>query len=159
LNIRSRRVYGAGGPGAWVREAEEGNEGKMNTSKKITFNAEVFEGHKGLIAFHVPINPTQVWGALRRYFVRGTINGCPIEGEIGFRRGFHYMLLAEDLLSAARVLVGDTPSFTLAMRAPTPAELREEPQLAWARLVPRNKAPERRMLLKGRSTHRNRKKV
>jgi len=43
----------------------------MNTNKKISFSAEVFEGHKKLIAFRVPMNPAQVWGTLRRYFVRG----------------------------------------------------------------------------------------
>jgi hypothetical protein len=138
---------------------QKGDEGKMNANQTISFSAEVFEGHKKLIAFHVPFKPAQVWGTLRRYFVRGTINGCPIEGEIGFRRGFHYMLLGEDLLSAARVSVGDAPAFTLAIRAPTRAEVREEPKLAWARLAPRKKAPEKRVPLKSRSTHRKRKEV
>jgi len=131
----------------------------VKANKAIRFRAEVFEGHKKLIAFHVPLNPAQVWGTLRRYFVRGTINGHPIEGEIGYRRGFHYMLLGKDLLSAARVSVGDTPRFTLAVRAPTRAELRETPELAWARLVPRKKPPGKQMRLKSRSTHRKRKKA
>jgi len=122
----------------------------MNTNKKIRFSAKVFEGHKELIAFHLPLNPAQVWGQMRRYFVRGTMNRCPIEGEIGFRRGFHYMLLGEDLLRAARVSVGDTPSFTLELRAPTPEELQEKPRLAWARLAARKRAAGSKRKGKGR---------
>lgn len=132
---------------------------KKKKHPKTSFSAKVFEGHKELIAFHVPFDPARLWGKQRRYFVRGTINGCPIEGEIGFRRGFHYMLLDAGLLGAARVPVGEIASFTLITRAPTPAELLEKPELAWARLAPRTRRPRTRRSPRSRSAPTNRKET
>jgi hypothetical protein len=102
--------------------------------RKVTFEAKIFEGHKSLIAFHLPFEPAKIWGNQARYFVRGTVNRCPIEGEIGLRRGYHYMLLPDELLKAARVSVGDNPTFALELRTPAPEEIADRPVLTWARL-------------------------
>lgn len=58
--------------------------------KKMKFEAKVFQGHKELIAVHVPFDPAKAWGKNSRYFVKGTVRKRRFEGEIGFRRGFHY---------------------------------------------------------------------
>lgn len=104
-------------------------------NRLVHFRTEVFEGHKELVAFHVPFDPAKAWGKQDRYFVRGTMNRCAIEGEIGFRRGFHYMLLDQRLLKAAHVAVGDSPRFTLKLREAMPEEERARPKLTWARLA------------------------
>ncbi len=103
--------------------------------KKMKFEAQVFEGHKQLIAVHLPLDPATIWGQQPRYFVKGTVKKCRMEGEIGYRRGFHYMLLERGLLKKACLAPGDSVLFTLELRKPSAEELSEKPGLAWARLV------------------------
>lgn len=103
--------------------------------KKIKFKTEVFEGHKGLVAVHLPFDPAGVWGRQSRYFVKGTVGKTRFTGEVGFRRGFHYMLLEDGLLKAAGLAPGTQALFTLELRKPTEAEVSEKPKLAWAHPV------------------------
>jgi hypothetical protein len=103
--------------------------------KKMKFEAKVFEGHMELIAIHVPLDPALFWGKQPRYFVKGTVQKCRLEGEIGFRRRVHYMLLDQALLKKTRLAPGDLALFTLEPREPSEKELKEKPGLAWARLV------------------------
>lgn len=101
--------------------------------KKLKFEAKVFEGHKQLTAIHVPLDPATIWGKQPRYFVKGTVKKSRMEGEIGFRRGFHYMLLEEALLKKAKMAPGDLVLFILEPRRPSPEEAAAKPKLAWAR--------------------------
>ena len=78
----------------------------------------------------VPLDPATIWGKQTRYFVKGTVKKCRFTGEIGFRRGFHYMLLEEALLKKAKLAVGDLVLFVLELRKPSPEELAEKPKLA-----------------------------
>ncbi|HUO58586.1 MAG TPA: hypothetical protein VMV05_10470 [bacterium] len=103
--------------------------------KKMKFEAKVFEGHMKLIAIHLPLDPARVWGKQPRYFVKGTVEKCRFTGEIGFRRGFHYMLLDKPLLMKAGLAVGDLALFVLEPRKPSTEELAEKPNLAWARVT------------------------
>jgi hypothetical protein len=105
--------------------------------KKIKFEAKIFEGHKALIAIHLPFKPEKVWGKQDRCFVEGQVKKCRFEGEIGFRRGFHYFLLEEALLKKADLAPGDSAFFTLELRKPSLTEFEEKPKLAWVRLVKR----------------------
>ncbi len=103
--------------------------------KKMKFEARIFEGHKELIAVHLPLKPELVWGKRDRYFVKGQVKKCRFVGEIGFRRGFHYFLLEEALLKKAGLGPGHSALFTLELRPPSLTEREEKPKLAWARLV------------------------
>ena len=105
------------------------------TVKKIKFKAKIFEGHKELIAIHIPFNPGKVWVKKDRYFIKGIVKKCCFEGEIGFRRGFHYFLLEKALLQKAALASGDSASFTLELREPALTEIKEKAKLAWVRLV------------------------
>ena len=99
----------------------------------MKFEAKVFEGHKELIAVHVPLDPAVIWGKQPRYFVKGTLKKCRMVGEIGYRRGFHYMLLDPALLKKAGLAPGDLPLFVLEPRRPSPEEAAAKPKLAWAK--------------------------
>jgi hypothetical protein len=44
--------------------------------KKIKFEAKIFEGHKQLIAIHLPFKPEKAWGKQERYFVKGQVKKC-----------------------------------------------------------------------------------
>ena len=103
--------------------------------KKMKFETKVFQGHKKLVAVHVPFDPAIAWGKSPRYFVKGTVRKSRWEGEIGFRRGFHYMLLDKDLLKKTKLAPGDLALFTLELRQPSTEELAAKPGLAWARLA------------------------
>jgi hypothetical protein len=105
--------------------------------KKMKFEAKIFEGHKELIAIHLPFKPEKVWGKQDRYFVKGLVKKCRFEGEIGFRRGFHYFLLEEALLKKTGLAPGDSALFILELRQPSLAEVKEKLKLAWVRLVKR----------------------
>ena len=101
--------------------------------KKMKFETKVFRGHKKLIAVHVPFDPAIAWGKSPRYFVKGTVRKYRWEGEIGFRRGFHYMLLDKDLLKKTKLVPGDTALFILELRQPSAEEIAVQLGLAWAR--------------------------
>jgi hypothetical protein len=105
--------------------------------KKIKFEAKIFEGHKQLIAIHLPFKPEKAWGKQERYFVKGQVKKCRFEGEIGFRRGFHYFLFEESLLKKAGLAPGDSALFTLEIRQPSLTETEEKAKLSWIRLIKR----------------------
>jgi hypothetical protein len=88
---------------------------------KTRFEAALFEGHKGVTAVLVPIDPEKVWGlkpvrlAPRRdgWLVTGTVNGIRFDGYIGFRWGRFFLIIEPELRSAAEVVVGDTLSVVI----------------------------------------------
>jgi hypothetical protein len=57
------------------------------------FEAQLFEGHKGVTAVLVPFDPVEVWhappvrlpGRRHGWLVRGTANGVRLDGYIGER--------------------------------------------------------------------------
>jgi len=103
----------------------------------MKFEAKLFEGHKQLIAIHLPFKPEKVWGKQDRYYVKGQVKKCRFEGEIGFRRGFHYFLFEEAVLQKTGLAPGDTALFTLELRKPSLMEVEETTKLAWVRLAKR----------------------
>src|SRR5580658_4156191 len=111
--------------------------GKVGSMKKMKFEAKVFEGHKQLVAIHLPLKPETIWGKQDRYFIKGQVKKCRFTGEIGFRRGFYYFLFEEALLKKAGLAPGDLALFTLELRRPSATETEEKPTLAWVRLVKR----------------------
>jgi hypothetical protein len=60
---------------------------------KARFDAELFEGHKGLTAVLVPFDPEDIWQLKpvkldpRRdgWLVKGTVNRTRFDGYIGYR--------------------------------------------------------------------------
>ncbi len=101
----------------------------------MKFEAKIFEGHKELIAIHLPLKPETIWGKQDRYFIKGQVKKCRFEGEVGFRRGFHYFLFEEALLKKAGLTPGDLVLFSLELRKPSLIEAKEKPKLAWVYLV------------------------
>jgi hypothetical protein len=81
---------------------------------KARFSADLIEGHKGITAVIVPFDPQEVWAAKpikidpRRdgWLVRGTMNGAPFDGWIGYRWGRFFIIVEPELRSAARTAVG-----------------------------------------------------
>jgi hypothetical protein len=102
---------------------------------KHCFEAPVRMGHKGP-AVVFPFEPRVVWGERDRYFVRGTLNGVAVEGEIGFRRGVYYALVDDETLAAARIVPGDTATLALAIRPQDESDPKKAPPLVALRLAP-----------------------
>ena len=83
--------------------------------RKARFEAQLFEGHKGVTAVLVPFDPEAVWrakpvrleGRRHGWLVTGTANGTRFEGYVGDRWGRFFIQLDEALCDAARVSVGD----------------------------------------------------
>jgi hypothetical protein len=108
------------------------------------FATAVEAGHKGLVYIRIPFDPSVTWDVRTRHFVRGSLNGCSFEGEIGFRRRKFYMLLDEELQRVAELSPGDSVEVAMEPREPDEEELSSKPGLAWGRLasgaVPRPRA-------------------
>lgn len=93
----------------------------MPASKKMSFEAQLIEGHKGVTPVIVPFDPEVAWGrkpvrlAPRRdgWLVKGTINRMRFDGYIGNRWGRFFLIVDEDLREALGVSVGDTLSLVL----------------------------------------------
>jgi hypothetical protein len=89
--------------------------------KKERFEAELFEGHKGVTAVLVPFDPEDVWQLKpvkldpRRdgWLVKGTVNRTRFDGYIGYRWGRFFIMIEPELRSAAKVSVGDTLSMVV----------------------------------------------
>ena len=83
--------------------------------KKARFTTALIEGHKGVTAVIVPFDPEAVWDSKpvaldarrRGYLVRGTINGAPFDGWIGFRWGKFFIIVEPALRRAAKTAVGE----------------------------------------------------
>ncbi|MFL5358142.1 DUF1905 domain-containing protein [Archangium sp.] len=99
------------------------------------FATAVEAGHKGLVYIRIPFDPSVTWDVRTRHFVRGRLNGCSFEGEIGFRRRKFYMLLDEELQRAAKLSPGDTVEAAMEPREPGEEESSSKPGLAWGRLA------------------------
>jgi hypothetical protein len=88
---------------------------------KERFDAELFEGHKGVTAVIVPFDPEAVWSRkpvkldARRdgWLVRGTVNRVRFDGYIGYRWGRFFIMVDPELRAAAKVEVGDVLSFVV----------------------------------------------
>lgn len=99
------------------------------------FATAVEAGHKGLIYIRIPFDPSVTWDVRTRHFVRGSLNGCSFEGEIGFRRRKFYMLLDEELQRVAKLAPGDNVEVAMEPREPGEEESSSKPGLAWGRLA------------------------
>jgi uncharacterized protein DUF1905 len=99
------------------------------------FATPVEAGHKGLFYIRIPFDPSVTWDVRTRHFVRGSLNGCAFEGEVGFRRSKFYMLLDEGLQRVAKLAPGDNVEVAMEPREPGEEELSSKPGLAWGRLA------------------------
>jgi hypothetical protein len=81
-----------------------------------SFEAELFQGHKGVTAVIVPFDPEELWNAKpvrlegRRHgwLVKGTIGGVPFDGYIGLRWDRFFIMVEPALLAKAKARVGQT---------------------------------------------------
>ena len=85
------------------------------------FEAELVEGHKGVVVALVPFHPEKVFGqpvrlAGRRHgwLVSGSLNGTKFDGYIGERWGRFFVIVDTMLRQSAGVAVGDRVSVVLA---------------------------------------------
>jgi hypothetical protein len=86
------------------------------------FEAEVIEGHKGVIVALVPFDPAVAWrcppvrlaGRRHGWPVRGTVNRVAFEGYVGERWGRFFVILDESLRKASGVATGDRVRVALA---------------------------------------------
>jgi hypothetical protein len=82
---------------------------------KARFEAELVEGHKGVIVVLVPFDPEKKWsrkpvrlaGRRHGWLVRGTLDGVGFDGYIGDRWGRFFIITERELLKAADVSVGE----------------------------------------------------
>jgi hypothetical protein len=100
--------------------------------KPKKFSTTVELGHKGP-ALVFPFDPAELWGKRARHFVKGTLDGCAFEGEIGYRRRVHYTCLDEELMRAAKLAPGDPVEVTITPREPGEADLEADARMAWTR--------------------------
>ena len=83
--------------------------------RKLEFEAELIEGHKGVTVVIVPLSPEEAWSHKpvrldpRRdgWLVTGTANGVRFDGYIGHRWGRFFIIIDLELRQAAGVSVGD----------------------------------------------------
>src|SRR5262249_34355420 len=102
--------------------------------KRRSFEAEVELGHKGC-AIVLPFDPAAAWGRRARHFVRGTLNGVPVEAEIGKRWGRHFSCVDDDLLEALGLAPGDVVAVAFEPRDKNELDAAEAPKLPGARIV------------------------
>ena len=83
--------------------------------RKVEFEAELIEGHKGVTVVIVPFDPEEKWSRKpvrldpRRdgWLVTGTANGIRFDGYIGYRWGRFFIIIDLEVREAAGVSVGD----------------------------------------------------
>lgn len=107
---------------------------KRPRAKTMRFATEVELGHKGC-AIVLPFAPDGAWGRRARHFVRGALNGVPIEAEIGKRWGRHFTVVDDDLLEALELAPGDVVAVELRPRPPNELDAPQAPKLPGARIV------------------------
>jgi len=114
---------------------------------KKRFQAELMEGHKGILAVLVPFNPevafrrkpTRLAGRRHGWPVRGTARGVAFDGYIGERWGRFFIALDERVCSDAGIGVGDvvavsvTPSAEASVVAAAVQQSRKTTQPSKAR--------------------------
>jgi hypothetical protein len=106
----------------------------------FSFESEIFEGHKGVVALLVPFDPEEQWnlkpvrleGRRHGWLVKGTVAGCPFDGYIGSRWDRFFIQLPPELLARAEARVGDTVEVTV---RPTSSERTLERAKAQSRLT------------------------
>ena len=89
--------------------------------KGVGFSAEMYEGHDGTTAVHVPFDPREVWDAApaaivigrskkprNAHLVRGTVNGVAFESAIWFYFRDFVMIIEPAVRKAAKAKPGDT---------------------------------------------------
>src|SRR5947209_797946 len=86
------------------------------------FDAELVEGHKGVVVAVVPFDPEDVFGqkpvrlAGRRHgwVVGGSLNATKFDGYVGERWARFFIIVDPDLRRAAGVAAGDRASMVVA---------------------------------------------
>ena len=84
--------------------------------KKVQFEAELIEGHKGIAVVLVPFDPEERWsrkpvrleGRRHGWLIVGRANNVGFDGYIGERWNRFFIIIDSDLRDAANVTVGDT---------------------------------------------------
>ena len=84
--------------------------------KKVQFEAELIEGHKGVTVVLVPFDPEERWlrkplrlyGRRHGWLVSGSANGVKFDGYIGERWNRFFIIIESGLRDAAQVKIGDT---------------------------------------------------
>src|SRR3954447_7692970 len=90
--------------------------------KKMAFDAELIEGHKGVTVVIVPFDPEKTWRQKpvrldpRRdgWLVKGTLNKKRFDGYIGNRWTRFFVIIDAKFRHALDLSVGDTLSLVLA---------------------------------------------
>jgi len=88
---------------------------------KARFKSPLTLGHKGVNAVLIPFDPEDVWrqkpfrlaGRRHGWPVKGTANGKRFHGYIGDRWGRFFIILNEQLVSAAKLSAGDEVSLVI----------------------------------------------
>ena len=83
--------------------------------KKVQFEAELIEGHKGITVVLVPFDPEERWsrkpvrleGRRHGWLIVGSANGVGFDGYIGERWNRFFVIIDSNLRDAAGVAVGD----------------------------------------------------
>jgi len=83
--------------------------------KKVRFEAELMEGHKGVTFVLVPFDPEKKWlqkpvrlaGRRHGWLIVGTANAASFEGYIGERWNRYFIMIEPALRDAAKVKLGD----------------------------------------------------
>jgi len=99
--------------------------------RRARFEAQLFEGDKGVTSVVVPFDPVEVWhappvrlaGRRHGWLVTGTANGMRFDGYIGERWNRFFITLDESLRTAAGVAVGDLVTMVIAPTATRKAYL------------------------------------
>jgi hypothetical protein len=82
---------------------------------RARFEAELVEGHKGVVVVLVPFDPEKEWsrkpvrlaGRRHGWLVRGTLDGVAFDGYIGERWNRFFIIVERELQKAADVSVGE----------------------------------------------------
>jgi uncharacterized protein DUF1905 len=102
--------------------------------KARRFATEVELGHKGC-AIVLPFDPAAAWGRRARHFVRGTLNGVPVEAEIGKRWGRFFSCLDDDLLAALELAPGGVVAVSFEPRERNELDAPQAPKLPGVRIA------------------------
>jgi hypothetical protein len=86
------------------------------------FDAELVEGHKGVVVAIVPFDPEEVFdrkpvrlaGRRHGWPVSGSVNGTKFDGYVGERWGRFFIIVDADLRRAAGVGAGDRVAMMVA---------------------------------------------
>ncbi len=89
--------------------------------QEMRFEADLFEGHKSVTAVLVPFDPEKTWRRRpvrldpRRdgWLVKGTANGTPFEGYVGYRWKRFFLIIDDELRKAAKLSIGDSVSMVI----------------------------------------------